>query len=155
MEEKKETDTDYPKQAKEDIAAKLEKEETLSLTDITFYDIDLDGEQPSGKIEVKLPVPKNWTGELDAWYINDQGTVTYMDREKEDTEGYYTFKTDHFSLYALSVSEPKEEERRKRRRMKKRRQSRIWMLEMTLPSTRQLKIWQRPITARTQQIPTV
>ena len=111
VEEKKETDTDYPKQAKEDIAAKLEKEETLSLTDITFYDIDLDGNQPSGKIEVKLPVPKNWTGELDAWYINDQGTVTYMDREKEDTEGYYTFKTDHFSLYALSVSEPKEEEK--------------------------------------------
>ena len=110
MEEKKETDSDYPKQAKEDIAAKLEKEENLSLTDITFYDIDLDGNQPSGKIEVKLPVPKNWTGELDAWYINDQGTVTYMDREKEDTEGYYTFKTDHFSLYALSVSEPKEEE---------------------------------------------
>lgn len=110
VEEKKETDTDYPKQAKEDIAAKLEKEENLSLTDITFYDIDLDGDQPSGKIEVKLPVPKNWTGELDAWYINDQGTVTYMDREKEDTEGYYTFKTDHFSLYALSVSGPKEEE---------------------------------------------
>lgn len=110
VEEKKETDSDYPKQAKEDIAAKLEKEETLSLTDITFYDIDLDGNQPSGKIEVKLPVPKNWTGELDAWYINDQGTVTYMDREKEDTEGYYTFKTDHFSLYALSVSEPKEED---------------------------------------------
>ena len=111
VEEKKETDTDYPKQAKEDIAAKLEKEENLSLTDITFYDIDLDGDQPSGKIEVKLPVPKNWTGELDAWYINGQGTVTYMDREKEDTEGYYTFKTDHFSLYALSVSEPKEEEK--------------------------------------------
>ena len=111
VEEKKETDSDYPKQAKEDIAAKLEKEENLSLTDITFYDIDLDGEQPSGKIEVKLPVPKTWTGELDAWYINDQGTVTYMDREKEDTEGYYTFKTDHFSLYALSVSGPKEEEK--------------------------------------------
>ena len=110
VEEKKETDSDYPKQAKEDIAAKLEKEENLSLTDITFYDIDLDGEQPSGKIEVKLPVPKTWTGELDAWYINDQGTVTYMDREKEDTEGYYTFKTDHFSLYALSVSGPKEED---------------------------------------------
>ena len=52
----------------------------------------------------------SWTGELDAWYINDQGTVTYMDREKEDTEGYYTFKTDHFSLYALSVSGPKEED---------------------------------------------
>ena len=111
VEEKKETDSDYPKQAKEDIAAKLEKEENLSLTDITFYDIDLEGDQPSGKIEVKLPVPKNWTGELDAWYINDQGTVTYMDREKEDTEGYYTFKTDHFSLYALSVSGPKEEEK--------------------------------------------
>ena len=65
VEEKKETDSDYPKQAKEDIAAKLEKEENLSLTDITFYDIDLDGDQPSGKIEVKLPVPKtgreNWT----------------------------------------------------------------------------------------------
>ena len=111
VEEKKETDSDYPKQAKEDIAAKLEKEENLSLTDIAFYDINLGGGQPSGKIEVKLPVPKNWTGELDAWYINDQGTVTYMDREKEDTEGYYTFKTDHFSLYALSVSEPKEEEK--------------------------------------------
>ena len=62
-------------------------------------------------LEVKLPVPKTWTGELDAWYINDQGTVTYMDREKEDTEGYYTFQTDHFSLYALSVSEPREEEK--------------------------------------------
>ena len=110
VEEKKETDSDYPKQAKEDIAAKLEKEENLSLTDIAFYDINLGGGQPSGKIEVKLPVPKNWTGELDAWYINDQGTVTYMDREKEDTEGYYTFQTDHFSLYALSVSEPKEED---------------------------------------------
>lgn len=111
VEEKKETDTDYPKQAKEDIAAKLEKEENLSLTDITFYDIDLDGDQPSGKIEVKLPVPKNWTGELDAWYIDDQGKVTNMDGEKNETEKYFAFQTDHFSLYALSVSGPKEEEK--------------------------------------------
>ena len=111
VDEKKEgEDADYPAQAKEDIAAKLEQEENLSLKDITFYDISLGGGQPTDKVEVKLPVPDDWTGELDAWYVDEEGKITNMDREAEDTEGYYTFLTDHFSLYAVSVSEPKEEE---------------------------------------------
>ena len=110
-EKKEEEDTDYPAQAKEDIATKLEQEENLSLTDIAFYDINLGGGQPSDKIEVRFSVPDDWTGELDAWYIDDQGKVTNMDGEKNETEKYFAFQTDHFSLYALSVSEPKEEEK--------------------------------------------
>lgn len=110
-EKKEEEDTDYPAQAREDIAAKLEQEENLSLTDIAFYDINLGGGQPSGKIEVRFSVPDDWTGELDAWYIDDQGNVTNMDGEKNETEKYFAFQTDHFSLYALSVSGPKEEEK--------------------------------------------
>lgn len=110
-EKKEEEDTDYPAQAKEDIAAKLEQEENLSLTDIAFYDISLGGGQPSGKIEVRIPVPGDWDGELDAWYIDEQGNVTNMDGEKNASENYFAFQTDHFSLYALSVSEPKEEEK--------------------------------------------
>ena len=111
VDEKKEgEDADYPAQAKEDIAAKLEQEENLSLKDIAFYDISLGGGQPADKVEVKLPVPDDWTGELDAWYVDEEGNITNIDREAEDTEGYYTFLTDHFSLYAVSVSEPKEEE---------------------------------------------
>lgn len=109
-EKKEEEDTDYPAQAKEDIATKLEQEENLSLTDIAFYDINLGGGQPSDKIEVRFSVPDDWTGELDAWYIDDQGKVTNMDGEKNETEKYFAFQTDHFSLYALSVSEPKEED---------------------------------------------
>ena len=109
-EKKEEEDTDYPAQAKEDIATKLEQEENLSLTDIAFYDINLGGGQPSDKIEVRFSVPDDWTGELDAWYIDDQGKVTNMDGEKNETEKYFAFQTDHFSLYALSVSGPKEEE---------------------------------------------
>ena len=108
-EKKEEEDTDYPKQAKEDIAAKLEQE-NLSLTDIAFYDISLGGGQPTGKIEVRFPVPGDWDGELDAWYIDEQGNVTNMDGEKNASENYFAFQTDHFSLYALSVSEPKEED---------------------------------------------
>lgn len=110
-EKKEEEDTDYPAQAKEDIATKLEQEENLSLTDIAFYDINLGGGQPSDKIEVRFSVPDDWTGELDAWYIDDQGKVTNMDGEKNETEKYFAFQTDHFSLYALSVSGPKEEEK--------------------------------------------
>ena len=109
-EKKEEEDTDYPAQAKEDIATKLEQEENLSLTDIAFYDINLGGGQPSDKIEVRFSVPDDWTGELDAWYIDDQGKVTNMDGEKNETEKYFAFQTDHFSLYALSVSGPKEED---------------------------------------------
>ena len=109
-EKKEEEDTDYPTQAKEDIAAKLEQE-NLSLTDIAFYDISLGGGQPSGKIEVRIPVPGDWDGELDAWYIDEQGNVTNMDGEKNASENYFAFQTDHFSLYALSVSGPKEEEK--------------------------------------------
>ncbi len=109
-EKKEKEDTDYPAQAKEDIATKLEQEENLSLTDIAFYDINLGGGQPSDKIEVRFSVPDDWTGELDAWYIDDQGKVTNMDGEKNETEKYFAFQTDHFSLYALSVSGPKEEE---------------------------------------------
>lgn len=111
VDEKKEgEDADYPAQAKEDIAAKLEQEEKLSLKDIAFYDISLGGGQPTDKVEVKLPVPDDWTGELDTWYVDEEGKITNMDREAEDTEGYYTFLTDHFSLYAVSVSETKKEE---------------------------------------------
>ena len=108
-EKKEKEDADYPAQAKEDIAAKLEQE-NLSLTDIAFYDISLGGGQPSGKIEVRFPVPGDWDGELDAWYIDEQGNVTNMDGEKNASENYFAFQTDHFSLYALSVSGPKEEE---------------------------------------------
>ena len=108
-EKKEKEDTDYPAQAKEDIAAKLEQE-NLSLTDIAFYDISLGGGQPSGKIEVRIPVPGDWDGELDAWYIDEQGNVTNMDGEKNASENYFAFQTDHFSLYALSVSGPREEE---------------------------------------------
>ena len=91
-EKKEEEDTDYPAQAKEDIATKLEQEENLSLTDIAFYDINLGGGQPSGKIEVRFSVPDDWTGELDAWYIDDQGKVTNMDGEKNETEKYFAFR---------------------------------------------------------------
>ena len=108
-EKKEKEDADYPAQAKEDIAAKLEQE-NLSLTDIAFYEISLGGGQPSGKVEVRLSVPDDWNGELDAWYIDDQGKVTNMDGEMNGPEKYFAFQTDHFSLYALSVSEPKVEE---------------------------------------------
>lgn len=55
-------------------------------------------------------MPGDWDGELDAWYIDEQGNVTNMDGEKNASENYFAFQTDHFSLYALSVSGPKEEE---------------------------------------------
>ena len=108
-EEKKAEEKDYPEAAEKTITDKL-AQEGLMLDRIAFYDIDLGGSQPDGKIEVKLPVPEDWSGQLHAWYIDDNGLVTYMEREAEDTEGYYTFLTDHFSLYAVSVSEPKKEE---------------------------------------------
>lgn len=108
-EEKKAEEKDYPEAAEKTITDKL-AQEGLMQDRIAFYDIDLGGSQPDGKIEVKLPVPEDWSGQLHAWYIDDNGLVTYMKREAEDTEGYYTFLTDHFSLYAVSVSEPKKEE---------------------------------------------
>lgn len=108
-EEKKAEEKDYPEAAEKTITDKL-AQEGLMLDEIAFYDIDLGGSQPDGEIEVKLPVPEDWSGQLHAWYIDDNGLVTYMEREVKDTEGYYTFLTDHFSLYAVSVSEPKKEE---------------------------------------------
>lgn len=108
-EKKEQEDVDYPAQAKAAIAARLEQE-GLALDQIAFYDISLGGVQPDGDVKVKLPVPEEWTGEQDAWYIDDSGEVTYMERETEDAENYYSFLTDHFSLYAVSAGSPAEEE---------------------------------------------
>lgn len=107
-EKKEQEDQDYPAEAKDRIAAELARE-GLAMEQISFYDISLGGVQPDGNVEVKLPVPQEWTGQLDAWYVDDNGAVTHMERETEDMENYYTFLTDHFSLYAVSAGSPAKE----------------------------------------------
>jgi LPXTG-motif cell wall-anchored protein len=72
---------------------------------ITLYDFSLvKGDhkvQPNGEVEVSIPIPEGYNKEnLVIYYISGDGS------QKEKLTGevrgnYYTFKTSHFSLYAL------------------------------------------------------
>ena len=107
MSEREEGDAGYPEAARGLIEEALAAE-GMALERIAFYDIDLGGASPSGSVEVLIPVPEDWNGELDAWYADEEGGVTALDasRVEEDGKQYAAFATDHFSLYAVSCSVP-------------------------------------------------
>ncbi len=68
-----------------------------------LFDIALekDGEavQPDGKILVSIPLPDDMSEEAKVYSIAEDGTATDMNAIFE--EGYLTFTTDHFSVYAV------------------------------------------------------
>ncbi len=88
------TNEDYANYA--DIADKLGNTNLM-------YDIALekDGEaiQPDGKILVSIPLPDDMSEEARVYCINEDGTATDMDAVFAD--GYLTFATNHFSVYAV------------------------------------------------------
>ena len=88
------TNEDYADYA--DIANKLGNTNLM-------YDIALkkDGEtiQPDGKILVSIPLPDNMSEEAKVYCITEDGTATDMNAVFAD--GYLTFATNHFSVYAV------------------------------------------------------
>lgn len=88
--------------------------ENLTVQESAFYDISMNGAQPSGTVRVWLPIPDEWNGVLDAWYIDAEGHVQNLDAQKYNAEEtsadgkrYYVFDTDHFSIYGVTVSQEK------------------------------------------------
>ncbi len=86
----------------EDYANYAETAKKLGETNF-LYDIALekDGEaiQPDGKILVSIPLPDDMSEEARVYCINEDGTATDMDAVFAD--GYLTFATNHFSVYAV------------------------------------------------------
>lgn len=109
------TDNELPSGTKESVSDALAKEK-LEVKEEVFYDIDLNGAAINGKVCVWLPVPDTFTGELDAWYVDDNGNAANLTYDKsraevkmEGADKYYVFETDHFSIYGLTSSEAKKE----------------------------------------------
>ena len=73
-----------------------------------LYDIALEKDaeaiQPDGKILVSIPLPDNMSEEAKVYCITEDGMATDMNAVFAD--GFLTFSTDHFSVYA--VAEDKE-----------------------------------------------
>lgn len=92
--------------------------ENFQLEEQSFYDISLENVEMTGKVQVYIPVPENFSGELDAWYIDDNGQAENLTREEANTSvkeengnKYYVFDTDHFSIYGITSSKAAEEEK--------------------------------------------
>lgn len=89
-------------------------EKNLTAQDRAFYDISMNDAQPSGTVRVWLPIPDEWNGVLDAWYIDAEGHVQNLDAQtynaeetSADGKRYYVFDTNHFSIYGVTVSQEK------------------------------------------------
>lgn len=85
--------------------------EDLTVQDRAFYDISMNGKQPSGSVRVWLPISDEWDGVLDAWYTDDEGNIQNIDEQKynaeeksEDGQRYYVFDADCFGIYGMTVS---------------------------------------------------
>ncbi len=90
------------------ILAEAVADSGLTLADARVYDITLLGAELAGSIVVNLPIPASFEGEVAVWHIAEDGTVAKMDGAREGD--VYTFKTTHFSLYALTnATEPTRE----------------------------------------------
>ena len=88
--------------------------ENLTVQESAFYDINMNGAQPSGTVRVWVPIPDEWNGVLDAWYIDAEGHVQNWDAQtynaeetRADGKRYYVFDTGHFSIYGVTVSQEK------------------------------------------------
>ena len=65
----------------------------------TVYDITLDGYTQGTEATVKIPLGDYDADKAAVYYVSDDAEVTKMEGSVED--GYYVFKTTHFSDYAL------------------------------------------------------
>ena len=72
----------------------------FDLYEIHFIDKDGNEVEPNGTVSVSLPVNKNFSDKLAVYRINDNAGKTLMSGEAKD--GYYTYLTKSFSLYALA-----------------------------------------------------
>lgn len=71
----------------------------------TYYDIKLlegsNAIQPNGYVTVYIPIPEGYNKDsLELYYI-DEKNERYEFKDGEVQENYYTFTTNHFSIYAL------------------------------------------------------
>ena len=68
--------------------------------DINLVDADGVAVQPDGTVKVRIPVPEDWNAaDIAVYHVSEDGIMTKLDTTVSD--GYITFETDHFSLYAL------------------------------------------------------
>lgn len=71
----------------------------------TYYDIKLLESniviQPNGYVTVYIPIPDGYNKDSLALYYVDEKNERYEIRAGEVQENYYTFTTNHFSIYAL------------------------------------------------------
>ena len=72
----------------------------FSLYEIHFVDKDGNTVQPNGTVSVSIPVPSDYSDKLAVYRINDNAGKTLMSGEAKD--GFYTYLTKSFSLYALA-----------------------------------------------------
>lgn len=72
----------------------------FSLYEIHFIDKDGSTVQPNGTVSVSVPVPADYSDKLAVYRINDNAGKTLMSGEAKD--GFYTYLTKSFSLYALA-----------------------------------------------------
>lgn len=101
--------------ASEKAVADALKTEDLQIDEMTFYDIDLGGVDVNSRVEVWIPLPDTYDGEIDAWYVDDKNPAKAenLDGEKKTDGGdtFYVFQTDHFSVYGVTSSKKADEEK--------------------------------------------
>lgn len=113
MEVKELKENEFADASEKAVADALETE-NLQIDKMAFYDIDLGGADVNGRVEVWIPLPDTYDGEIDAWYVDDEepGKVENLDGEKKADGGdtFYVFQTDHFSVYGVTSSVERQDE---------------------------------------------
>ena len=96
------TDTSFGEETKESVTEQFgEGAEILTTYDISML-LNEQPVQPGGMVSVTVPCPEGFEGydSIQVVYIDDVGNVSPCETTTNE-DGTVTFKTDHFSLYAI------------------------------------------------------
>ncbi len=92
---------------KEALQTSLEREEK-SLLAFQGYQIQLEGAEFPEKMRISLPIPQDFSEEIAAWYIDENGTAVRMVGERREKQ--YSFEANRPGLYALTNAKKKPEQ---------------------------------------------